>query len=433
MICFTIVAGFTLIAGSYAIFRLKDMSELASSVISKDYEALENSRKMADLALGMENVEKKFLVMKDDSIAALFWLYSSELQRMIDSVADLKLPGFSYYLEKVMLAKSEYEELFRQKVSLINEGRLGEATRLSEDKGKHFFESLLSSIKALQRKAEQTVDARIKEINRESVKASRITMLLTISGLFLGLFLAVRVTLDISKPLSRLEKMTSLIAQGNFNEKINLSRNDEIGSLSKAFDAMVEKLKVLEAMLLDASPLTGLPGNRAIEEEISKRLHGGIPFSLCHIDLDNFKPYGDNYGYAWGSEVIREVALILEEAKKKMGGQLTFIGHIGGDDFVLLDEPERARTMALWIIQEFDRRSLKFYTEEDRKSGGIWGRDRKGNVLFFPLISLTISIVTDDGRMYKNPIEMARAVAQVKNYGKTLPGSKVVSAEDIAL
>lgn len=431
LLCFTIMATFTLIAGSYAIFRLRDMSELASSTISKDYAVVENARKMADLALGMENVEKKFLVMKDDSIAELFWSYSSELQGLIDSVADLNLPGISPYLKRVTVEKENYEETFRQVASLVNARRMEEATRLSEDKGKQALEGLLSSISALQRRAERTVDSRIKEINRESVNASRITMFLTIAGFFLGLLLALRVTLDISRPLSRLERVTSLVAEGNFNEKINLNRNDEIGRLSRAFDIMIEKLKVLEAMLLDASPLTGLPGNRAIEEEISKRLQSGIPFSLCHIDLDNFKPYGDNYGYAWGSEVIREVAIILEEARQKRGGPSTFIGHIGGDDFVLLDEPDRARAIASWVIKEFDRRSLKFYTEEDRERGGIWARDRLGNMIFFPLISLTISIVTDDGKVYSHPIEMARAVALVKNYGKTLPGSKVVAKEDI--
>ena len=147
-------------------------------------------------------------------------------------------------------------------------------------------------------------------IKTRGIRASRMTITLSAIGLFVGLALALVITYNISRPLKELKKATEHIAEGKFEYNLNINRPDEIGSLADAFSFMMERLKVLEGLLLDASPLTGLPGNIAIEMEIQKRLLEKKPFSLCHVDLDNFKPFADKYGYAWGSEVIKEVARI---------------------------------------------------------------------------------------------------------------------------
>jgi len=183
--------------------------------------------------------------------------------------------------------------------------------------------------------------------------------------------------------------------------------------------------------LLDASPLTRLPGNLAIEREIERRLKQGRPFSLCHIDLDNFKPFADVYGYAWGSEMIKETAAILEEALQVEGTTDDFIGHIGGDDFVLLAEPERALRISRYVVRIFNDRTGKYYTEEDRNRGSITALDRMGKWQDFPLVTVTISVVTDDGSRFKLPVEMARVAAQVKKYGKRIPGNNCVTEEEM--
>jgi HAMP domain-containing protein len=118
-------------------------------------------------------------------------------------------------------------------------------------------------------------------INARSVKASRITVLLTAIGLFVGLMLAVIATLNISRPLRRLEKAAGQVAEGQFDTALRISRNDEIGHLAEAFDRMTRRLKILEALQLDASPLTRLPGNLAIEQEIERRLHKKEAFSFA--------------------------------------------------------------------------------------------------------------------------------------------------------
>ena len=108
-----------------------------------------------------------------------------------------------------------------------------------------------------------------------------------------------------------------------------------------------------------------------------------------------------------------------------------FLGHIGGDDFVILSVPGRAEELCRRIIAGFDERIGKYYTEEDRKQGFFVGKDRKGIEQTFPLISVTIAIVTDDGSRFRSPLDMAEAAAQFKEYAKTLPGSNYVTEKDV--
>src|SRR4030067_16794 len=128
----------------------------------------------------------------------------------------------------------------------------------------------------------------------------------------------------------QLKAATKQIAEGRFDYKHNTQNQDELGELSNAFDEMARRLKRLEEMYIDASPLTRLPGGIAIENILQKRLDSGIPLAFCLLDLDNFKAFNDRYGYAMGSEVIKATARIIEEVISNKGTEEEFIGHIGG-------------------------------------------------------------------------------------------------------
>jgi diguanylate cyclase (GGDEF)-like protein len=183
---------------------------------------------------------------------------------------------------------------------------------------------------------------------------------------------------------------------------------------------------------LDASPLTGLPGNLAIERVIEERLSARSAFSLCQIDLDHFKPYADKYGYAWASEIIKEVARILLAERECAEMRDIFIGHIGGDDFVLIADPEQAETLGRRLVDVFDEQIRPFYSVEDLQKGFIVGKDRKGNEQFFPLLSVSVAMVTGDGRRFRNALEMAEVTAELKEYAKSLAGNNFVKEEDLA-
>jgi PleD family two-component response regulator len=103
-----------------------------------------------------------------------------------------------------------------------------------------------------------------------------------------------------------------------------------------------------------ASPLTGLPGNHSINEELRRRLSLGTPFAMLQIDIDFFKSFNDLYGYSRGDHAIQNLARILVECADRHSGGEDFVGHIGGDDFVVLSQPERAEALGEGIIAKFN-------------------------------------------------------------------------------
>lgn len=179
-------------------------------------------------------------------------------------------------------------------------------------------------------------------------------------------------------------------------------------------------------MYLDASPLTRLPGGIAIENVLKKRIDSGQPVAFCVLDLDNFKAFSDRYGYAKGSEVIKETARIIESSVKSKGTADDFVGHVGGDDFVVITLPEHMRQISEAIISQFDRRIPEFYEAADRQRGYILGKTRQGIEMEFPIITISIAIVTNEQRKLDNPLETSEIAAELKDYAKSIPKSVFV-------
>jgi GGDEF domain-containing protein len=231
------------------------------------------------------------------------------------------------------------------------------------------------------------------------------------------------VTHHIASSIHKLKVATEHIAEGNFDYDPRIATEDEIGSLSAAFTAMGKRLRKLEEMYLDASPLTRLPGGIAIENVLKKRIESKHPVAFCVVDLDNFKAFNDRYGYAHGSEVIKETAKIIEASVKAKGTPDDFIGHVGGDDFVFITTPDLMRDVSNEIITLFDRRIPDFYSAEDREKGYIAGKTRQGVDMKFPIMTISIAIVTNDRRTYNDPLEVSEVAAELKDYAKTIPKS----------
>lgn len=176
----------------------------------------------------------------------------------------------------------------------------------------------------------------------------------------------------------------------------------------------------------EANPLTGLPGNRAIEKELQGRIEKTEPFAFLYLDIDNFKPYNDHYGYQKGDEAILFLSDIVTEAVNALGGANDFVGHIGGDDFVVITSPARAEFIARHIIDEFDKGSLILLREDDVRRGFMEVHSRLGEVKRMPLMSLTIALVVDDEGKLKHYAQVNDIASELKRYGKGMSGSVVV-------
>lgn len=421
----------TLVLSAYALISLQNLNKLAFNITNQDYLVLDNSKQMMDALLAQENAGKKALIFKDPLLEKIFWTKGQEIKAGLINLQKQKIPGFKGTLTRLSSLQEKYQAIFRKEWSLIQEDRPTGASLVSEPEGRRTLDEMVLHVRNIEKKAEGDINRNVRLFKDQSMKAFRITIALSVISLIFGFTLALIITYNIARPLKKLEKATALIAEGKFNNDLNMNRGDSIGSLARAFIVMAERLKALETIHRDASPLTGLPGNLAIEKHLKDRLAAQRRFSLCHLDLDNFKPFADHYGYAWGSEVIKEVGQIIRQYAQSEAGEDVFVGHVGGDDFVLIAEPDRAEKICQCVLREFDQRSLKFYAEEDRQKGFFTGYDRSGNQRDFPLITMTIAIASDDGSRFRGPLEMAEMAAKSKEYAKSLPGSNYVKLEEI--
>jgi GGDEF domain-containing protein len=149
-------------------------------------------------------------------------------------------------------------------------------------------------------------------------------------------------------------------------------------------------------------------------------------FGFLYMDIDNFKAYNDFYGYQKGDEAILFLADIIAEAVNSLGGASDFVGHIGGDDFVIITSPTRAEFIAKHIIDEFDKGSLILLNEEDIRRGYLEIKNRLGEVKRVPLMSLTVALVIDEGNRLKHYAEVSDIASELKKFGKDMTGSVVV-------
>ncbi len=174
---------------------------------------------------------------------------------------------------------------------------------------------------------------------------------------------------------------------------------------------------------LYANALTKLPGNKQIEKAIHARMEDKGLFSVAYYDIDNFKSFNDKYGYMKGDSVIRHVAYIIATTVKKYGNRSDFVGHIGGDDFVVVTTPDKDRMIASESIFIFNRAIPFHYSNEDRERAYIAAKDRRGNIVNMPLMSISVAIANNKNFPINNMVELMETITEIKSYLKTLPGS----------
>jgi diguanylate cyclase (GGDEF)-like protein len=177
---------------------------------------------------------------------------------------------------------------------------------------------------------------------------------------------------------------------------------------------------------LEANPLTRLPGNVSILKELNQRLSSQKLFAVCYVDLDKFKAYNDTYGFERGDNVIKETARILLRTTQELGNPDDFVGHIGGDDFVVVTSIPTADILCPKIIENFDKSLKDFYNENDWKNGYITAHDRQGLEMKVPLLSISIGVVTNEFRKIEHVAQIGEIGAELKAYAKSQKKSNYV-------
>ncbi|HYH27597.1 MAG TPA: response regulator [Actinomycetota bacterium] len=171
------------------------------------------------------------------------------------------------------------------------------------------------------------------------------------------------------------------------------------------------------------SPLTGLPGNMRIQDELHRLVGEGHPFALAYADLDNFKAYNDHYGFLRGDEAIRFMARCIQEVSLDVVGEGVFVGHVGGDDFVVICPPEKAEELCQKLVARCEAEAPGLYDDVDREKGHIEVQNRKQELQRFPFLSVSIGVATTDRRAFSHHGEAVAVATELKEYAKRSDGS----------
>ena len=404
-----------------ALYNLNRLNEINSSIQETDLPIVNISGKMIDVILAQEFYVQRYLILKSPDVFKDFWHKEKEFNQLIEQLK--ALPGHKAYpIYKIVNLQTEYKYILSEAIGWIEDPE-SPISKAFEKNIKTQQEKIIAVIKKMQTRALQEQNkktAKTATIGRSAFEAAAILCGL---GLLFSLIAAFVITHNISGAIKKLKYATGKISEGKFDYRPNIRNRDELGDLSRSFVTMAQRLKRLEEMYLDTSPLTRLPGGIAIENVLNKRIAAGASIAFCLMDIDNFKAYNDNYGYAKGNDVIQATAAMIGEAVAKYGTEDDFIGHIGGDDYVLITTPDLYPRICQAVIDNFDKTIPGFYDKQDRNRGHIVGENRQGQEVKFPLASLSIAVVTNVKRKFKNHIQYGEVAAEMKEHAKTVAGS----------
>jgi diguanylate cyclase (GGDEF)-like protein len=175
----------------------------------------------------------------------------------------------------------------------------------------------------------------------------------------------------------------------------------------------------------EVSPLTGLPGNNRILREINDRVRNGDEYAVCYIDIDRFKSVNDAYGFGRGDEVIAALARCLHHAVVRRADPPAFLGHVGGDDFVIVCQPDQVRAITAHAVEEFEQAADAIYDPRDAERGYLEIVDRRGSVQRPNLVTISVGVAMSTARTFTDPREVITVATEMKNVAKKQPGSYV--------
>lgn len=260
-------------------------------------------------------------------------------------------------------------------------------------------------------------------IDRQLGYLYRQSLILGFMVLLLHLLYAWYLWYTVLRPLKKILRGTEEVARGTLDVRITIPERNELGQMARAFNEMSVAVVRMQNEAKSSNPLTELPGNPVIAERLSKDIDR--PIAVLYIDLDNFKAFNDHYGFTRGDEALLYTRDTLVQSADSFPG--TFVGHQGGDDFVIVATLSQGIPLAEEIIREFDAHKAHLFDPNDMKRGYIVGVDRTGSEQRFPLLSISIAIVTTEHRKFSHPGEIAGIAAEIKQQVKKVEGSAWLS------
>ncbi len=412
------------IISAYSLINLNWINAINNSILNSDLPVIKASEKMIDLILEQEFYAQRYQILRKLDNLEQYREREAEFTQLAEQIANLTGQR-ELLIDRIVQLHIQYSEILSKGLTRSN----GEGTWSSknyEEKIKTHQEKIIALIRAIAADAISDQKHKTKVTTSIGDLAFNVSAALCIIGFVVSIAAAMLITKNVSKALRELKLATSMIARGKFHYKPKIQNKDELGDLSTAFVNMAKKLKSLEQQNLDTSPLTRLPGGISIEKKLNQRIALNQPIAFCLLDIDHFKSFNDRYGYAKGNELIKTTAAIIRKAVIECGSTTDFIGHIGGDDFMVITTPNHYDRICRSIIKKFDETIPGKYAKEDRQRGYIIGENRQGQKVSFPLASISIAVVTNLYRQVVNYIQFGEISAELKQRAKAITGSNYV-------
>lgn len=408
---YAVMVFFSMASLTASVVGVYNIAAITREMVQTDIAALQSLYTLREILSAEERYASKFVILKSPEIADLFHNRGTEFSQILTTL------------------KKQSQNLPLTGLTIAHQNFIRTSERLFADK-----ETDARPILSASNKAHEAIDQLATHqnalITRKLADASNrehstisLTLILSLSGFILALLTATFIIHNISSSIRKLRAGTMRIAEGDFDFDPAIPPGDEIGILAGDFRKMAAHLKEMEQISLDASPLTRLPGNIAIERVLTKKLSSPTPFAVCYADLDNFKAYNDRYGYIKASELIKVTGEIIHNVTRALAGQDSFVGHVGGDDFVIVADADKAAAICEAVIEEFDTIIAGFYSDEDLANGGIQGLDRYGVERMFPIMAISIAVIICRQGEFDSAVEIARSAAQIKEHVKGQAGS----------
>lgn len=411
IVSFAIIGICLITAVVYAIMGLGTMHHMVGDIARNDLPAATDALTLLDTIKAQQRTAGKYQILKQPEFKEL---YMRQSEAFLKTLASLQQKAGGDDVVSLTRAFEAYTILINKVLggAEINDTDLKRAAQRVEQ-----------AIEVMRTEQQKRLENKLEAARVREERTSSFALGLALSGVTLAILVASILVYSFSSSIGKLQKATHRIAAGDFDHDPHIPEGDEIGKLSQDFMRMAVRLKELEQISLDASPLTRLPGNIAIERSINRRLREKASFAMCYLDLDNFKSYNDRYGYIKASEVLKKTGEVIHEAVKRLNDPDAFVGHIGGDDFVVIIDSKLAKAACQNIISDFDAIVPQYYSEEDLAIGAIKGIDRYGVPRVFPLLSMSIAALSCQPGHYASAAEIATAAASVKDRVKESSGS----------
>lgn len=230
------------------------------------------------------------------------------------------------------------------------------------------------------------------------------------------------ITVDLNTPIEKVASLAMERESKKVYDAIIVTQENLYYGTASIRDLLKSTISLQVTRAKNSSPLTGLPGNAEIQKHISTKINCSEPFSIIYIDIDDFKPYNDAYGFTMGDQMIKTLSTIAQNFITPDD----FIGHIGGDDFVIITNYHDSNPLCQKIIDTFKTDIHLLYTQEDLNQGCIISKNRTGFLTKFPLATISIAVVTNQNKIYTSSDELSKTIASTKKFAKMQKGNSIV-------